>query len=161
MHPYASRIAALTLSVAGAGALLVYEGSVPIVYYDVVNVPTVCVGHTATVSREDVGKRVAPGTCEDLLRQDLRVTEAAVKRCTTAQVTQAQYDSLVSLAFNIGPTAYCGSTLLRKLNAGDCLGAYREFARWNRAGGREVRGLTIRRAAEAKGFATGCAAPEH
>ena len=53
-----------------------------------------------------------------------------------------------ALAYNIGPGAFCGSTLVKRLNAEDYPGACREILRWNRAGGRVVQGLVNRREAE-------------
>lgn len=68
--------------------------------------------------------------------------------------TQAQFDALVSLAYNIGLGNFERSTLLKKHNAGDYAGAKAEFARWNRAGGKILKGLTRRRAAEAALYAS-------
>lgn len=57
----------------------------------------------------------------------------------------------ISLGYNIGVKAACGSTLVRKLNAGDLAGACRELPKWNKAGGKVVKGLTNRRNAEMAG----------
>jgi GH24 family phage-related lysozyme (muramidase) len=65
-----------------------------------------------------------------------------------APTTQAQFDALVSFHYNTG--AIGRATLTRRHRAGDYVGAAREFARWNRAGGRILSGLTRRRAAEAE-----------
>jgi lysozyme len=59
-----------------------------------------------------------------------------------------QFSALASLAYNIGPTAFKKSTLVKKLNSGDIGGATEEFIRWNKAGGKPVEGLTRRRTAE-------------
>jgi len=84
--------------------------------------------------------------------------EKAVARCTTLPITPAQFDALVSLTYNIGVGAYCESTLVRRLNAGDCLGAASEFDRWVRVQGRVVPGLVTRRADERRRFQAGCGA---
>ena len=68
-----------------------------------------------------------------------------------APTTQAQFDALVSFHYNTG--AIARATLTRLHRAGDHAGALREFARWNRAGGRVLRGLIRRRAAEAQVYA--------
>lgn len=52
---------------------------------------------------------------------------------------------MISLAYNIGIGAFRSSTLLRKFNGGDVIGAGDQFLRWNRAGGRVIDGLTNRR----------------
>ncbi|MGH6613765.1 lysozyme [Sphingomonas sp.] len=66
----------------------------------------------------------------------------------TAATTEAQYDAMVSLAYNIGTTAFANSTLLRLHRAGDHAGAAEQFARWNKQAGTVLNGLTRRRAAE-------------
>lgn len=154
-HPKAA-VAALTLSTAGVAGLLRDEGSVNQVYLDVGKIPTVCAGHTRTVSLADVGKFVPDAVCEGLLRQDVSIAESGVKSAVRVRLTQDQYDSLVSLTFNIGNGAFRSSTLARKLNAGDCRGAAREFDRWVLVKGKRVRGLVNRRAGERSRFEAGC-----
>lgn len=145
---------ALTLSLAGAGAIVSHEGMRKVAYVDPVGVVTVCAGHTKTAK---LGQAKTEAECAALLRQDVKHAERAVRRLVTAPVTQVQFDALVSLTFNIGETAFAKSTLLRKANAGDCWGAGREFSRWAKAGGRELPGLVKRRAAERTLWETGCA----
>ncbi len=66
--------------------------------------------------------------------------------------TDAQIGAMTSLAYNIGAKAFANSTLLRKFNAGDVAGAAAEFTRWNRAGGKVMKGLTNRRLDEQRVF---------
>jgi lysozyme len=82
-------------------------------------------------------------------RQHLAEFEREVNRAVTAPTTQNQFDAMVSLVYNIGAGAFRGSTLLRLHNGRNYAAAEREFARWNRAGGKVLAGLTRRRAAEA------------
>ena len=63
-------------------------------------------------------------------------------------VTQNQFDAMVSLAYNIGVGNFLKSTLLKKVNAGDFIGASEEFLKWNKSGGKELLGLTRRRKRE-------------
>ena len=63
-------------------------------------------------------------------------------------VTQNQFDAMVSLAYNIGVGNFLKSTLLKKVNAGDFIGASNEFLKWNKSGGKELLGLTRRRKKE-------------
>lgn len=158
MNPQSIRlaVAALALSGAGATAIVMHEGKVNRVYLDPVGIPTVCAGHTSTVTRADVGKVVSDETCERLLRLDVAHAERAVKRCVQVPVTQVQYDQLVDFTFNVGEGSFCGSTLVRKLNAGDCVGASKEFGRWVYASGQKLPGLVKRRAGNAAAFVTGC-----
>jgi lysozyme len=155
--PVVRRVAAsLVLSAAGATALVSYEGQVNAVYLDPVGIPTACVGHTATVTHADVGKALSDDVCRQLLASDTRAAAETVRHGVQVQLTQAQFDALVSFVFNVGPTNFNSSTLLRKLNAGDCYGAGREFARWVYAKGKKLKGLVTRRAAERQMFETGC-----
>lgn len=59
-----------------------------------------------------------------------------------------QFSALTSFVYNVGPTNFGSSTLLKKLNSGDYPGAAREFKRWNKAGGKTMDGLVKRRRAE-------------
>ena len=61
---------------------------------------------------------------------------------------QHEYDAFLSLAYNIGPGAFCGSTLVRLLNAGQYREACDQILRWDRFQGAPLRGLTLRRQAE-------------
>lgn len=73
------------------------------------------------------------------------------------ETTQNRFDSLVSFSFNVGLGNLLSSTLLRKHIAGDYDGAAQQFSRWNRAAGKEMKGLTRRRAAEAALYKEGMA----
>lgn len=70
-------------------------------------------------------------------------------------VNQGQFDALVSFAYNCGAGALRGSTLLKKLRAGDVAGSAKEFLRWDKSGGRVLSGLTRRRKAEMALFVGG------
>lgn len=103
-------------------------------------------GHTKGVKR---GDRITAEQAEAFLREDLRHFEAAVSRLAP-KTTQGQFDAMVSLAFNVGEGNLAKSTLLQLHNAGEHEGAAAQFARWNRAAGKVMRGLTLRRDAEAE-----------
>jgi lysozyme len=64
------------------------------------------------------------------------------------RLTDGQRVAFVDVAFNIGVSAFCSSSMARKANAGDMVGACDALLLWNRAGGREVAGLTRRRERE-------------
>lgn len=108
---------------------------------------------------DEVGKAIAPGTiwtrerAEKRFARDLERFEREVAQAIGgAPTTQAQFDALVSFHYNTG--AIGSATLTKKHIAGDYAGAKAEFARWNRAGGRVMTGLTRRRAAEAELYAS-------
>lgn len=98
------------------------------------------------------GDRVTREEGEELFRAILRTFERGVLSAVKVDLTQGQFDALVSFAYNVGTGALAKSTLLRKLNSGDYSGAADEFLRWNKAGGRVLKGLTRRREAERKLF---------
>ena len=57
--------------------------------------------------------------------------------------------AITSFIYNLGPTAYAGSTLRKKVNKGDWVGAAQQIIRWNKGNGKVLNGLTRRRVAEA------------
>ena len=89
---------------------------------------------------------------KEQLQHELRKFERAVERLIKVPLQECQNDALVSFAFNLGSGALQSSSLRRKLNRGDYAGAEREFHKWVFAGGRKLRGLVLRRAAEAELF---------
>jgi lysozyme len=91
---------------------------------------------------------------EALLRADLLDTSRDVQTIVTRPVSDNQFAAMVCFAYNCGVGNLKKSTLLRLVNAGDDGGAAAEFGKWNKAGGKELPGLTKRRAAEAALFAT-------
>lgn len=143
----------LGISVAGLALIASYEGTKTTAYLDSVGVPTICTGHTKTVRLGDVRTL---GECEVLLEEDASEAGQAVSRLTSTELTQEQYDALTSFVFNVGAGAYARSTLRAKLHAGDCHGAADEFLRWDKAGGKRLKGLTKRRQAESDMFRKGC-----
>lgn len=87
----------------------------------------------------------------ELLAADVAWAEAAVRSAVLVPINQAQFDALVSFAFNVGAGAFARSTLVRRINAYD-QAAGDEFARWVYAGGVVNQGLVARRADEADQF---------
>lgn len=122
-----------------------FEGRRLNAYQDAVGVWTIGYGHTRTAYP---GQRITEAGATALLREDVATFERAVSQAVRVPLTDNQYAALVSFAFNVGSGALNSSTLLRRLNAGDYYGAANELLRWNRAGGRELYGLTRRREAE-------------
>lgn len=126
-----------------------FEGCRLSAYQDAVGVWTIGYGHTVGVQP---WHRITRDRAEELLRKDLERFERAVLNSVDVELTQNQFDALVSFAYNLGGGNLRRSTLLRKLNAGDYAGAQAQFLRWDKAGGRVLRGLTRRRTAEADLF---------
>ncbi|MEG0148808.1 MAG: lysozyme [Comamonas sp.] len=134
----------------GAVALAVplvakYEGTVLRSYRDPIGIVTACTGHTGPELRD--GQTFTRQQCEEMLYKDL-AKHADALACVSQPLTDGQRAAFVSFAFNVGEGAFCGSTLVRKANAGDIDGACAELSRWTYAGGKQLSGLVKRRVAE-------------
>jgi lysozyme len=139
-------IGALTLSASALVSIAVHEGYRGEAYIPVKgDVPTIGFGTTQNVKPGDTIEPV-----QALVRklQDVQRFEGALRQCVRVPLHQHEYDAFLSLAYNIGPGAFCSSTLVRRLNAGDYAGACAEILRWDRFRGEPLRGLTLRRQAE-------------
>jgi lysozyme len=139
-------IGALTLSASALVGIAVHEGYRGEAYIPVKgDKPTLGYGTTDGVKPGDTIEPV-----QALVRKlaDVQRFEGALKQCVRVPLHQYEYDAFLSLAYNIGPGAFCGSTLVRRLNAGDYAGACAEILRWDRFRGEPLRGLTLRRQAE-------------
>ncbi len=136
-----------TVSVAVLAGASMWEGTVYTPYEDIAGVLTVCKGHTGW----DIvpGKKYTPAECDAYLKKELGDHAAGVLACTNVPITQGQFDAYTLFAYNVGTAAYCNSSLLKKLNAGDARGACYGLMDWNKAkvNGQlvPVKGLTNRR----------------
>lgn len=141
-------------SSSGIDMICSFEGKRLVAYDDGVGVWTIGFGTTVYPN----GVKVKRGdTCTDAqakqyMQHDLIKFEKAVNESVSVPLKQNQFDALVSLAYNIGASAFAKSTLVRKLNASDYKGAAEQFERWNKGNGKIMRGLSIRREAERKLF---------
>jgi len=116
------------------------------------DVPTIGYGHTGPdVTRADVasGKTITERQADMMLIADLGSAESAVNKFVTVPLAQHEFDALVCFVFNVGGGAFRSSTLLRLLNQGFKCEVPAQLARWNKASGKILRGLTRRRAEEA------------
>lgn len=139
-------IAALSLSAAGLVGITLHEGYSPVAYIPVPgDVPTIGFGSTGGVR---MGDTITPPKAVERALRDVQKYEGALRECVKVPLAQGEYDAYVSLAYNVGPRAFCSSTLVRKLNDGDYAGACQEILRWTRFQGRELPGLVARRQAE-------------
>jgi lysozyme len=114
-------------------------------------VPTIGIGSTRYANGVAVKLTDHPITlvqAKMLLAQTIKPFEDAVNRYVQVKINQNQFDALVCFAYNVGWQALRTSTLLKKLNVGDYIGASHEFLRWDKAGGKRLQGLINRRKAE-------------
>jgi lysozyme len=132
-----------------------FEGLELTAYKCPAGVLTIGYGHTGP----DVtpGLKISDERALELLRRDVDVAYRGVVDAIDSEffreLTVKQICALVSFAFNVGVFAFKKSTMLRKINKGDYVGAAEEFARWKFVeGGQESAGLVRRRAAEKELF---------
>ncbi|BEL80129.1 lysozyme [Serratia marcescens] len=144
----------MNISKSGIELIKRFEGLRLKAYQDSVGVWTIGYGWTQPVD----GKKVGPGmqidqaTADRLLKCGVVQYEQGVNQLVKVKITQGQFDALVSFAYNLGLRSLSTSTLLKKLNAGDKAGAADEFGKWVNAGGKRLKGLVARRAAEREMF---------
>ena len=139
-------------SAKGLALIKTCEGFRSAPYLCPAGVPTIGYGSTRYADSRAVTLHDSPITeaaAETLLRTTLAGYEDSVAHLLQRPVTQGQFDALVDFAYNLGVGALRGSTLLKKVNAGDTAGAAGEFAKWVHANGEVLPGLVKRRAAEA------------
>ena len=82
---------------------------------------------------------------DKLLEEDLARFESGVRRLCPTGLNPGRFGALVSFAFNVGLGNLQNSTLRMKHNRGEFESAADEFMKWNKAGGKELKGLTTRR----------------
>ena len=157
-------VAALSFSAAGLICLALHEGFRDTAYQDSVNVTTIGFGSTEGVKR---GDKITVERGLVKLAGDVSKHEAGLRKCVgDVPLYQREWDGLVSLTFNVGVGAVCGSSIPRKLRAGDYAAACRTILDFDkvrncskpkvrnpRTGAMEcplvpLRGLTIRRQSE-------------
>lgn len=137
----------------GQGITRKFEGCVLVAYWDALGkVWTIGRGHTRGVKKGDVITQAQADAFEEQDEQE--VVDGINRDCNWPGLTQHEFNALCDLAFNIGLHALEGSTLWRNTMAGDIAGAAAEFVKWDRADGKEIRGLFLRRLADRDEFLT-------
>ena len=142
-----SAMGVLVLAASTLVGIAVHEGYKSEAYLPTPNdVPTIGYGRTEGVK---MGDKSNPVRELKLLEEKLdTVYVAAVKRCVKVPLHDYEFGAYISFTYNVGVGAFCGSTLVEKLNAGDYAGACTELSRWNKQKGKVLGGLTTRRAEE-------------
>ena len=136
-------------SEAGIDLIKSFEGCRTVAYQDVVGVWTIGYGHTIDVKE---GMSITQHQCDVMLEVDIETYENYVNKYVIVSLTQNQFDALVSWVYNLGPTNLRNSTMLKVLNAGKYSEVPYQMKRWNQAGGKVLKGLVVRRKAEAELF---------
>lgn len=110
------------------------------------------IGYGSTGKHVKEGMTITEAEAEELLKDDVRRFEECVTDAVEVDLTQDEFDALVSFAFNVGCGAFMGSTLLKLLNNGDKHSAAQQLLRWDKSAGKVLAGLARRRAAERQVF---------
>ncbi len=126
------------------------EGGREVAYRDPVGIPTYCFGETQHPSGRPVqiGDTAAPGECEERLKKRIAEFGARVDKCVDKPLPAARKAAYTSLAYNIGPSAFCNSTLVKLERAGKPREACDQILKWDKARGIALPGLTKRRQLE-------------
>lgn len=142
MTPNQKRASWVALAIAVVGA---FEGYSATAYPDIIGVPTICYGETKGVH---LGDKATRAQCDEKLSSRLVEFNEGVNSCINVDLPDSRRVAFVSLAYNIGTAAFCKSTVVRKINAGDVAGSCDAILMWNKAGGSVRNGLTQRRKKE-------------
>ena len=130
------------------------------VYLDMVGVPTACDGLTRDPQGRALrlGQSFTEAQCAVMLEDALVAHAQRVMACSPGlrlsndlaieKTRQGPRFAAVSLGYNVGTGAYCKSTATHRFNAGLYPQGCDALLMWNKAGGRAVRGLTLRRERE-------------
>lgn len=141
-----SAVAAFVLSAAGLVHIAIGEGFRDTAYIPVPgDVPTIGFGTTEGVK---LGDKITPPKALERSLADISKFEGAIKQCVKVPLYQREFDAYTSLAYNIGSGAFCKSTLVKRLNVGDYVGACEAILMWNKFKGAPLPGLTKRRQQE-------------
>ncbi len=134
-----------------------FEGFSAKPYLCPAKVPTIGYGSTryadgrkVTMNDPQIGEKQAV----EIMQETLKSYERDVIRYVKVAINQNQFDALVDFAYNVGSKNLLNSTLLKKLNSMDWLGASMEFGKWVYADGKKLKGLVARREAERVLFAS-------
>lgn len=145
-----------SMRISGRGLALIkqWEGFVEETYIDLAGKPTI--GWGITDPRYAFpGNKITREQAHELLIQHVAQDEIVCRDLIKVKLSQPQWDAIMSLCYNIGTTQFATSAMLRKINRSDFAGAYAEFPKWRKSGGKVVQGLINRRKDEADLFLSG------
>lgn len=140
----------MQLSQNGLNLIEHFEGLKLASYQDSVGIWTIGYGTTVYPTGQPVrkGENCTATQANSFIAHDVEKFATGVNNLVKVHLNQNQFDALVSFSYNLGLGNLNSSTLLRKLNAKDYSGAADEFLKWNKAGGKVLDGLTLRRQSE-------------
>lgn len=137
----------MNISILGMQLVRKWEGFKPKMYLDSVNRPTVGIGTLIDTDSEKylLTATITESMAYELLKKDMNKFEDIIDNNVKVKLNQNQFDALCCFVYNVGGGNFKSSTLLKKLNLGDYIGASNQLLVWNKAGGKVLSGLTSRR----------------
>ena len=105
-----------------------------------------------TGAKIKMGDTITQEFADKLLEWEVN-NKATIIDARRFKLNQNQFDAIVSFCYNVGLGNFFNSTMYKRMKAGD-YNVANEFAKWNKSNGKVLRGLTTRRAAEAKLFSS-------
>ena len=120
---------------------------------------TIGYGHYGADVKKDM--KISKDTAIKLFRNDIKYFERCVNNCLKVKITQSMFNSLVSFTYNVGFSAFKNSTLLKYVNKKQFTKASKEFKKWNKCGGKVLKGLVKRRLLEQTEFERQGIAPSY
>ena len=127
-------IAVLVLSAAGLVGIAVDEGYTSKAVPDPVKGTAVPTNGFGTTGGVRMGDTTTPPKALARLLSDVQRFEGALKRCVKVPLHPYEYNAYVNLTYNIGSTAFCNSTVVKRLNAADYPGACNAILKWKMVG---------------------------
>lgn len=126
--------------------LYTFEGKVNYTYLDPVGIATACGGHTGAELK--LGQTFTDEECDILMQKDIKTAVEALNSHVKVEISEHTAVALISFIYNVGEGNFKNSTLLKKLNSGDIVGACNELPKWSYSKGKKLNGLAKRRLKE-------------
>lgn len=139
------------IGTAGIKLIEAKEGFKEKMYYDAVGLPTIGYGTLIDTKEEEYlkTKTITRLEAEELLKKDVTKFEQTVNNCVKVPLTQNQFDAILCLVYNIGPTNFRSSSVLASINSKDTAeNIKKNWAKWNKGDGKVLKGLVTRRQEE-------------
>jgi len=123
-----------------------------IILGDVINGVVVDKAFISKLFRTNGNLQISKTEADRLFDLDLQKFENGIKNNVLVDITQGQFDAMVSLSYNIGVTAFATSTALDKLNSGNIQEVPENWMRFNKSQNKFNKGLNNRRREELEQF---------
>jgi len=151
----------MKINQAGLTLIKNFEGFRSNAYRDAVGIWTIGYGHTSMAGSPRVfkGQKISRQQGEDILARDVERFSQGIRPLIKVGLNENQFSALVSFAYNVGVGGFRRSSVLQRVNAGRFDAVPHRLSLWVKAGGRTLRGLVRRRAAEGELFLAGDHAP--